>query len=91
MGRKSLLTPFTGFFIGMGTTSATFQDGGRQPTLKEQLSTVNPRLSAAALVNFTEILVRRLFEVRRLFGVRRLFRVRRLFKTSASQRITLRE
>ena len=29
--------------------------------------TVNPRLSAAALLNFTEILLRRLFEVQRLF------------------------
>ena len=44
-----------------------------------RLDTVNPRLSAAALANFTEILVRRLFEVRRLF------------KTSTSQSITLRE
>ena len=41
--------------------------------------TVNPRLSATALINFTVILVRRLFEVPRFFGVRRLF------QTSASQ------
>ena len=41
--------------------------------------TVNPRLSAVALIYFNVILVRRLFEVRRLFGVWRLV------KTSASQ------
>ena len=41
--------------------------------------TVNPWLSATALINFNEILVRRLFEVLHLF------------KTSASQSITLRE
>lgn len=49
IGRRCLLTSFTGFSLGTGTTSADFQDGGRQDSLKEQ-----PRLSLTGSVKKSE-------------------------------------